>query len=321
MDKRYVISTVNSSSHSSNGIVAGYTLILAMITFFSGCATFTVSPGGGIPYYLPKPYLLVTKNVTVIQPAVPKSPKPTAAKKKDQKDDCKNININCDSASIPKSPPAPLPKPEPAKIEKKPTYTFQVIYLPDFAEGKKHLKMSAGLGSMTATFALANGWQFGGATVSLDSKTNENITAIGTVASSFAAMAPTSTGESDNGLLSVIEKYITLSANLDTEIASNAYVSEIKQLLLTDDQKKISAKLNEQQKQKKSLEEKLEQLLNQLKNNNEPGIWLFDMKWDESCKCVRFYLIEKFSPFEFEKNLQSSHPHTHGGRCRCGKYH
>lgn len=321
MKKRTVILHANLNYKHINRRVTCITTLLMMITLFTGCATFRGVENKGIPYYLPKPYLLVTKNVAVVQPTIPTAPKPKTANKKAKKDDCKNININCDPTPTPA--PTPPSNTTPDKPTKKPTYAFQVIYLPDLGK-ERHIKMSAGLGSMTATFALANGWQFGGASVSLDSKTTENITAIGNAVGSLASLATTSAGESGSGLLDTAAKFLDLLGKTDGSIArinkKNLFLSDTQVPPLTPQQQIIKKDIDEQTKFKKRLEkllDRLEKELEQLK----PGIWLFDMIWDESCKCIRFPLVEQFAPFTFEKKPQHGHYHQNWGRCRCGKHH
>lgn len=257
--------------------------MLIMSQTLVGCASFSVKSKingktvEGIPYYFPKTYLLVTKNVAVVQRAIPPASKP-AGKKKDRKED----------GGEPISKP-----PDQIKISD-PKYAFQVIYLPDLEKGPIYIKMSAGFGSVTANFPLINGWQFTGGTISIDSQTDENMTALGSFAGSMASLATTSSGTSDSGFVSSLEKVLAMLLDEKPE-APGIDETTVKDKLI------------------KNLEDALKNL--------KPGIWLFEMKWDDYFHCVRFYLVDPFDPFLFNTDPRHGHHHPNWGRCQCGRHH
>ncbi len=94
----------------------------------------------GMPYYLPKPYLLVSKNFHPIQ---------TAGK-----------------AATTSQPDAD-----------KTLYGYEIVYLPDRCN-QYGLKVSRGIGTLETRIELEDGWKFTGTTLETDSKTPETIGAI-----------------------------------------------------------------------------------------------------------------------------------------------
>lgn len=183
-------------------------VVVAMGAGLSGCATFEVTGerGGtpGIAYYLPKPYLLVTKNVST--PGVtPKEAGSGDEKNKEGADD------NSNSANSSES------------YARDPVYTFQVLYLPDVAAGKQYAKAKPGLGSVSAELALVNGWQLSSAKIGLDSKVPETLTALGSVAAA-PAFAPAA-GQAGTGFvdaaLKLAEIFVGAEAMVDTEDVSS----------------------------------------------------------------------------------------------------
>jgi len=95
----------------------------------------------GMPYYLPKPYLIVSKNFDAIQSAGKAS---TTSK--------------------------------PAADES--VYAYQIVYLPDRCN-QYGLRVSRGVGTLESRIELENGWMFTGTSLKTDSKTPETIAAIG----------------------------------------------------------------------------------------------------------------------------------------------
>ena len=96
---------------------------------------------GAIPYYLPKPYLVVARNVRATGgKEAPGTAAPVAS----------------DGAA----------------------YTYQIVYLPDLRL-KYGVQFTRGSGTYDANFALEDGWRFTGLTAKADAKTPETIAAVG----------------------------------------------------------------------------------------------------------------------------------------------
>lgn len=141
-----------------------------LILFLYGCATtpYSVplsqkakveSPGRGIPYYLPHPYLVVTKNLTCA----------TAEKSGSA------VTVKNDTAL------------------NKDNYAMQVIYLPD-PDQKYALYFDKGTGSYDSTITLVDGWKLAGLNMKGDAKTAETIQAIGSAIKDTASAAATTFG-------------------------------------------------------------------------------------------------------------------------------
>lgn len=159
-----------------------------LILFLCGCATtpYSVpisqkakveSPGKGIPYYLPHPYLVVTKNLTCVtavksESAASQSTDQAAAKK--VSDGSKGAAQN-DAAS------------------NKDNYAMQVIYLPD-PDQKYALYFDKGTGSYDSAITLVDGWKLAGLNMKGDAKTAETIQAIGSAIKDTASAAATTFG-------------------------------------------------------------------------------------------------------------------------------
>lgn len=116
-----------------------------------------------IPYYLPKPYLIVTRNVNAT------GAKTTTTVKTDTNKETKTTVS------------------EPVEI-KGATYSYQIVYLPDLRY-KYGLKYHQGSGSYETSFRLENGWMFTGLNAKGDAKTPETIAAVGKLAESLALAA------------------------------------------------------------------------------------------------------------------------------------
>jgi hypothetical protein len=159
-----------------------------LVLFLCGCATTpysiplsqkakTQSPGKGIPYYLPHPYLVVTKNLVCVTAEKPES---TASQASDQaaskQDSSKPKTTSSDSSS--KNDTA----------SNKDTYSMQVIYLPD-ADQKYALYYNRGTGTYDSAVTLVDGWKLTGLNTKGDSKTTEIIQAVGTALKDTASTA------------------------------------------------------------------------------------------------------------------------------------
>jgi hypothetical protein len=136
-----------------------FVFIILISLFIGGCAsTITARPGGetGIPYYLPKPYLLITKNLT-----------PLVEKTTEKKDDKGNTT-------------AIERKGEPVTTnnEKGDFYSFQIIYLPDLTQ-KYGLEIQSRTGTIKTNVTLIDGWKLVGINLDADAKISDTIKAVG----------------------------------------------------------------------------------------------------------------------------------------------
>lgn len=95
----------------------------------------------GIPYYLPKPYLLIARNLVL----VPEKTEPSKS--------------GIDSGMEPES-----------------RYTYQIVYLPEMSQ-QYGLRMTRGLGSYGTEISLKDGWMFTGARFEGDTEVAETIEA------------------------------------------------------------------------------------------------------------------------------------------------
>jgi len=139
--------------------------ILALALAATGCAEFKVTHGDrkrevGLQYYLPKPYLMITKNVTFAPPVAASAAESGSADKSTSGDAVTEVL----------------------------QYSAHILYLPDLVDGERTIWMKPWLGSVSSNLALANGWQLTGANVTLDSKTAESVTGAGAVAGGLAPM-------------------------------------------------------------------------------------------------------------------------------------
>lgn len=151
-----------------------------LVLFLCGCATTPYSiplshkakvesPGKGIPYYLPRPYLVVTKNLTCVTAAKSGSTESQGTAQTAQKT---NITVNKDSD------------------KSKDAYAMQVVYLPD-PDQKYALYFDKGTGSYDSAITLVDGWKLAGLNMKGDAKTSETIQAIGSAIKDTASAAAT----------------------------------------------------------------------------------------------------------------------------------
>jgi len=172
-----------------------------LFIFLCGCATTPYSvpvsetakretPGKGIPYYLPHPYLVITKNLTFVTSAEKAASSSTSAttekqsgsqvfnvkcsNNKEDTDKTKSDQNNCSSVNNAASA--------------KDTYAMQVIYLPDRSQ-KYALYCHRGTGTYDASVTLVDGWKLSGLNTKSDAKTAEIIQAIGSAAKDVASVA------------------------------------------------------------------------------------------------------------------------------------
>jgi len=148
------------------------TTVLAAIAISSaslggGCATVTAKKGGdGIPFYPSRPYLLITKNF-------PTSPVKTTKTTTTKPDGTKVEEV------VTEQPPT--------VGDNQNLYSYQILYLPDLVN-RYGLKLAAGLGTATANFTIADGWKLTSLNATADSKTAENLTALGGLVSAVAPL-------------------------------------------------------------------------------------------------------------------------------------
>jgi len=136
-----------------------FVMIVLISLFIGGCAsTITARRGGenGIPYYLPKPYLLITKNLT---PLVEKT-----TEKKDDKGNTTAIEHKVEPVTT--------------NNEKGDSYSFQIIYLPDLTQ-KYGLEIQSRTGTIKTNVTLIDGWKLVGINLDADAKTSDIIKAVG----------------------------------------------------------------------------------------------------------------------------------------------
>ncbi len=123
------------------------TVAIALTVGFcaGGASTITATKegrvwSGGIPYYLPRPYLVVMKNI------VPAAPKTKTEKKTEKKGD-KETTTTTETNEVVYPP-----------IDPNDTYTAQIVYLPDLHERYK-LNIVARSGTFDFDLDLKDGWQ------------------------------------------------------------------------------------------------------------------------------------------------------------------
>jgi hypothetical protein len=116
-----------------------------------------------MPYYLPKPYLLVTKNFNLIQT--------TKTTTTTTKPDGTKIQVIEESSQGPSAGGKAL---APGKT----VYAYQIVYLPDPCK-LYGLAISRGIGTLDSEIELEDGWKFTGTRLKTDSKTPETIEALG----------------------------------------------------------------------------------------------------------------------------------------------
>lgn len=145
-------------------------LILISCLMLSGCAS-TITANkltsqneettSGIPYYLPQPYLLMTKNLALMEQVVETSE--TAGDEEGKKDRKRTSKTEIVAAD---------------KTEED-VYRFKILYLPDKSE-KYGLKIKARTGTIKTNMTLVDGWQLTGVNLDADAKTKETIEAVAT---------------------------------------------------------------------------------------------------------------------------------------------
>lgn len=121
-----------------------------------------------IPYYLPQPYLLITKDCShlgtkTIRTEKP-AEKPSGTAKKETSTTTEPVSITVNE------------------------FTYKIIYLPNLAE-KYGLVYNSGSGKSDLSFTLKDGWMFTGLNLESDTQIDETITAISSLVGSIAKIA------------------------------------------------------------------------------------------------------------------------------------
>lgn len=161
----------------------GMAAISLAVILVGGCAPVSVrtyvngirSSQGGVRYYLPKPYLVITRDVATAQPKITKT---TSTTKEDGKETKKDTTT---TENV-------LPKQDGA-----PTYAMQIVYLPDL-KTKAYIKLNPTLGSAEVSINLEDGWKLTSLNIKSDSKTAETIGAIGAVVGAAAPLFASAPG-------------------------------------------------------------------------------------------------------------------------------
>lgn len=127
-----------------------------------------------MPYYLPRPYLLVTKNFNVIE-----TRKKTTTT---TKPDGTKIQVVEEQTQAPEA--------DTRRVGSASTlYAYQIVYLPDQCN-RYGLRIARGFGTLDTEIDLEDGWKFTGTKLKTDSKTPETVEAlaepIGEIGKAFA---------------------------------------------------------------------------------------------------------------------------------------
>jgi hypothetical protein len=130
-----------------------------------------------IPYYLPKPYLIVTMNVNTTGD---KKTKETSKTNEDEKTVEKTTETMTEKVT----------EASETVTVASPQYAYQIVYLPDLRY-KYGLRFSRGSGTYEASFKLEDGWRFTGLTSKGDAKTAESIQAVASLVKELGAAGAT----------------------------------------------------------------------------------------------------------------------------------
>jgi len=129
-----------------------------------------------IPYYLPQPYLLITKDFSHLATKTIKTEEITTGDTQDQAGEVSGTEKKETSTTA-----------EPVSITVN-GFTYKIIYLPNLAE-KYGLVYNSGSGVSDLSFTLKNGWMFTGLNLKSDTQIDETITALSSLVSSVAKAA------------------------------------------------------------------------------------------------------------------------------------
>lgn len=128
----------------------------------------------GIPYYLPRPYLVISKNFSLSQMTATKETVPSSG----------GSNKTTQVANTVKTTVTPM---ESTNVD---TFAWQIIYLPDLNQ-KYGLRFKRGTGTQENSFTLVDGWKLTGVNTKSDAKTAETIAAVGTTVKDIGSVLAT----------------------------------------------------------------------------------------------------------------------------------
>ncbi len=158
-------------------------LAFASLLLLDGCASsISVIPlsdiakkestENAVPYYLPMPCILVTKNMSITSSVITA---PISGEKLGQNDSTK---VKGTKTAVIKNNNQVGGSPS------KDHYEFQLIYLPDLTR-QYGIKMTGGIGTLDGSINLEDGWKLTGLNVKSDSQTKDIISAAGTAITSI----------------------------------------------------------------------------------------------------------------------------------------
>ncbi|MGA1980743.1 MAG: hypothetical protein ABSG99_09335 [Sedimentisphaerales bacterium] len=132
----------------------------------------------GIPYYLPKPYLLITSGISTTEY------QEKVTETKTEKPDGTKINEKVTDRT-PITPPI-----------SKDGYSVRIVYLPDLRT-KYGITINPGSGTSDTKITLADGWQFTSLAAITDTKVPETIKATAELVGAVSAAIPKVRGEEE----------------------------------------------------------------------------------------------------------------------------
>ena len=151
-----------------------FVLFVLLVLFLTGCGS-SVSvrkmddSSTGIPYYLPKPYLLITSGLsaTVYQPKITEetTEKPDGSKTTTTTTEKVPVRSSANGAA----------------------YSMEIIYLPDLRD-KYGIKINPGFGKSETKVTLENGWKLTSLAENTDTKVPETITATAGLVSAVGSL-------------------------------------------------------------------------------------------------------------------------------------
>lgn len=128
----------------------------------------------GIPYYLPRPYLVISKNFSLSQATAIEKTAPSNG----------GSNATTQAKNTVKTTVTPVASTN-ADI-----FAWQIIYLPDLNQ-KYGLRFKRGTGTQETSFTLVDGWKLTGVNTKSDAKTAETIAAVGTTVKDIGSVLAT----------------------------------------------------------------------------------------------------------------------------------
>jgi|GEM_PF-6078675 len=136
----------------------------------------------GIPYFLPRPYLLVTKNFARLDPPALEPDGEEDGERKNGKNGQKESRV--------RSSQGPSARSDGAVADR---FGYQVVYLPDPCQ-KYALVYERGIGTLESKIQLEDGWRFTGSELATDTRTPETIEAVAKVLEAGGKFAAASRG-------------------------------------------------------------------------------------------------------------------------------